>query len=137
MKQIALLYAAEDQDWADWIQVILEESELYAVTPMHPGRNALFTTHVAGQALVIFSPSFLREAHYNLEWTAFFVRNPTGEKRFLIPVVVRSCPPSGLFGAMTSISLVGLNADQARSALLDGLSDGSRRTKPPFPGREK
>jgi hypothetical protein len=65
-----------------------------------------------------------------------FVKDPTGERRLLIPVRVQPCEPPGLLAGRVYIDLVDIPEPTARQRLLAGVDQsGARPTTAPFPGR--
>lgn len=71
-----------------------------------------------------------------MEWEAALTKDPDGNAHALITVMVRECEPEGLLARYPSINLVGMNAEEAQRALLDGVRAWRAKpaTRPSFPG---
>ena len=86
--------------------------------------------------IAVLSEAYLKAEFTQPEWTAAFARDPTGEKRGLIPICVAECSLTGMLLPRININLVGLNEQDAERVLLDGLKpSGKPAQPPPFPGR--
>jgi len=46
--------------------------------------------------VVVLSPAYLRSAHGEAEWRAFYAEDPGGERGLLLPVRVGEVEPPGL-----------------------------------------
>ena len=94
--------------------------------------KALKTTE---RIIVVLSPNFLASRFTPAEWSAAFARDPTGEKRLLIPVRVAACQPDGLLSQIIYVDLAdGCDEAAAKSKLLEGLQpQGEPKTPPIFP----
>jgi tetratricopeptide (TPR) repeat protein len=128
-------YASADRPWAEWIAWELEEvghRVIVQAWDMRPGSNFVVEMHEATRAgarmIAVVSPAFLASEYCLAEWTAAVKQDPTSSDRRLIPVRVRACEPDGLLGAIVYVDLVGLEAAEARAALLAGVS--AERAKP-------
>ena len=56
----------------------------------------------------MLSPEYLGALFTRPEWQAAFAKDPTGEKRLLVPVRVRQCELGGLLAQIVYIDLVGI-----------------------------
>jgi hypothetical protein len=53
-------------------------------------------TTTAERVVVVLSPAYLRSAHGEAEWRAFYAEDPGGERGLLLPVRVGEVEPPGL-----------------------------------------
>ncbi|HEY3368759.1 MAG TPA: toll/interleukin-1 receptor domain-containing protein [Symbiobacteriaceae bacterium] len=145
MKDFFISYNTADRHWAEWIAGVLEQagkSTVIQAWDFPPGSNFVIEMDKALQnahrLLAVLSPDFLTSRFTAPEWAGFFAADPTGEQRKLVPVLVRKLdgPLKGLLGPIVHISLLELNEEAARQALLDGLAPGRHAppNPPPFPG---
>lgn len=137
-------YTKADTGWAEWIAWQLEAAG-YTTTlqawDFLPGRDWVHEMQraatQAGRILAVLSSDYLRSVHGEAEWRVAYAADPTGEKGLLVPVRVAACEPPGLLASRVYVDLVGVDEDDARSALLRGIA--KRRAKPTlepaFPGR--
>jgi hypothetical protein len=143
MADFFISYTSADRLWAEWIGYVLEEEGLTAVIQawdFRPGSNFVLEMQRAAteadRTIMVLSPDYLRSQFASSEWAAAFAQDSQGIKRKLVPVMVRSCKPSGLLSSVVHISLVGEDESAARRMLLDGVN--SKRAKPAqrpaFPG---
>lgn len=135
MTNFFISYNKADRQWAEWIAWTLEE-EGYTTKlqawDFHSGCNFPIMMHNAAdeseRTILILSPDFLGSRFTAPEWAAAFVQDPTGEKGKLLPVKVRDCRPKGLLASISRIDLVGLDEEEAKRALITGVS--LKRAKP-------
>jgi hypothetical protein len=134
-------YNQADRTWAEWIAWQLEQaghSVVIQAWGFRPGHNFVLEMDRAAQAtertILVLSPNFLASCFTRPEWAAAFARDPTGEKRLIIPVRVAACDPQGLLGQINYIDLVDREEAEAAKELLNGLRPRGRpETSPPFP----
>lgn len=133
-------YAAADRIWAEWIAWVLEDagySVVLQIWDFRPGSNVVLNMQaaLAGRTLVLLSPAYLSSRQAQAEWAAAFAEDPGGKRGRLVPVRIRPGELRGLFAQVVYIDLVGLPEDEARAALLGGLSRGRDKPdrKPAFP----
>jgi hypothetical protein len=138
-------YNHEDANWAEWIAAELEAAGFTAVLDawdFRPGDNfiAKMDEALAGcrHALGVLSPDYLESVFARAEWTAAYRQTVLGKDRGFIPVRVQKCDPSPLLGTVVYIDLVGVNEDEARERLLDGVAMRTKRRtrRPGFPGSQ-
>lgn len=141
-KDFFISYTRVDQESADWIDWQLRDagySTILQSKDFRPGSNFVVemdnATRQATHTLLVLSPDYLKALYVQPEWAAAFGKDPSGKKRALIPVRVRSCEPTGLLGQIVYIDLVALEEEEAHKALLAGvLLQGERPvSSPPFP----
>jgi tetratricopeptide (TPR) repeat protein len=87
-------------------------------------RNAL---KISARMIAVLSPAYLASPYTLAEWTDVFRRDPTGEKRLLLPVKVAPCEAEPLLGTLLWINLVERDEQQAQRLLIQGVQ-GSPRT---------
>jgi hypothetical protein len=90
----------------------------------------------AERTLVVLSPNFVDSRFTQPEWPAAFAKDPTGEHRTLLPVLVAPTETGGLLDQIVHIDLVGLSAEDAATELIAGVDPGRSKpaTEPTFPG---
>ena len=133
--KVFVSYNHRDQQWAEWISWELEESG-HQVTmqawDFRPGSNFVLEMHRASaeadRILLVLSEDFLGSSFTAAEWAAAFSKDPTGDKRLLLPVRVRPCDPPGILGPVVYLDLIGLSSEEAATAL--NLAVEGRRVKP-------
>jgi hypothetical protein len=110
MKDFFISYNKADRQWAEWIAWQLED-EGYSVViqcwDFLPGCNFVLDMHEAAKdaerTIGVLSPHFLASMFTQPEWSAAFVKDPTGKNRKLLLIRVHDCQPDGLLAAITSI----------------------------------
>jgi hypothetical protein len=142
-KHFFISYNKADITWAEWIASELEEAG-YDTTvqawDFRPGFN--FATMMqqrlktADRVIAVLSQDYLDAEFTQSEWATAFVKDPKGEKGFLLPVRVGACEPDALLQGIIYIDLVGLEEAKAKDALLEGVKTerAKPRVKPKFPG---
>ncbi len=140
MKHFFVSYNRNDREWAEWIAWQLEAQGYTAVIQawdFRPGGNFVLDMQEAAlkaqRTIAVLSPAYLESRFAASEWAAAFARDPTGSKRILLPVRVRECQPTGLLPQIVYIDLVGLDEQNAKERLLQGVK--SERAKPFAPPR--
>jgi len=138
-----ITYSGADEAWATWIASTLEDAG-YTTTiqawDFRPGENFLAAMDNAlascRHTLGVLSPHYLSSVFTQAEWTAAYKQALAGKPRGFIPVRVAKCDPAPLLGPVAYIDLVGLDEDEARRRLLDGVAGRPGRpvVRPSFPG---
>ncbi len=128
MKDFFISYNKTDILWAKGLGEYLHEagySYVMQETDFQPGSNFVLemdkATKVAHRTISVLSPDYLDALYTPPEWAAAFAKDPTGEKRLLIPVKVRDCKLTGLLAQIVFIDLVGLNVKQAQKVFLEAI----------------
>jgi hypothetical protein len=143
MADFFISYTAADKAWAEWVAYVLEEEGLTVLIQawdFRPGSNFVLEMQSAaaqaGRTIVVLSPDYLKSQFASPEWAAAFAQDPQGEKRVLVPIVVRECNPTGLLRPIIHINLVNLTETAARSSLIAGLNATRAKPsdRPVFPG---
>jgi diguanylate cyclase (GGDEF)-like protein len=142
-KDFFISYSNLDEDWAEWISWEIEAAG-YTVMMQKwdftPGKNFAIemnnAVNYAGKIILILSKNFLLSDFTKPEWASFFSRDPTGNKRMIIPVRVEECQPNGLLQQIVYIDFVGKSQNQCRDRLLTGIQLDRNKpvTRPLFPG---
>lgn len=135
-------FTIADVEWARWITWVLEQAGFRVVfqeLDMLPGQNIVREMQIgtsATRTIAVLSPSYADRPFPLSEWAAAFVQDPAGLARKLIPVRVEECAPPGLLAPIVYIDLVGVDRDEAKRRLLNGIRPERPRvaTEPPFPG---
>jgi len=145
-KDFFVSYNKADRAWAEWIAWQLENAGYTTVIQAWDfGTGSNFVLEMqralteAARMMAVFSPDYLSALFTQAEWAAVFVNDPTGEKRLLLPFMVRECEPTGLLKPIVHTKLCGLDEGAARKALLAGIDHGRTKpsTAPAFPGGAK
>ncbi|MGH9840493.1 MAG: TIR domain-containing protein [Blastocatellia bacterium] len=128
MKDFFISYNKADRDIALWIARQLQShgySAIIQAEDMPPGSNFVRemdkACKEAAQILLVLSPDYLKSEYTQPEWHAFFRKDPTGDKRLLIPVRVRDCKLDGLLAQIVYIDLAGKDGAAATEVLLAGI----------------
>jgi hypothetical protein len=146
MKDFLISYTNINRGWAEWIAWQLEEAGYTTVLQawdFRSGSNFVLDMQKAAaeaqRTITVLSPDYLNALYTQPEWAAAFAKDPTGEKRMLLPVRVRECDLIGLWPQIVYIDLVGRNESVAKAELLKGVQAGrARPTAPPeFPDSSK
>jgi hypothetical protein len=137
-------YNRNDRAWAEWIAWTLEEegySTVIQAWDFLPGTNFFLEMERgldrARRVLAVLSPHYLSSKFAQIEWAAAFAKDPTGEKRILVPVRVAKVGLPSLHAAIVYIDLVSKSEADCQSDLLKGIDDLARlkpSSKPAFPG---
>ena len=144
-KDFFISYNHHDEDAARWIAWQLEKggyTTIIQAWDFLPGNNFVEKMDNALKAckstIAVLSDHYLQPGFTKAEWQAAFAKDPTGEKRSLIPIRIKSCDLAGILGQIIYIDLVGLKEEEARKKLLESVR--STRLKPgeppPFKGFE-
>lgn len=144
MKDFFISYNKNDMSWAEWIAWTLEEAGYSVVIQpwdFRPGGNFVLDMHKAmkdcERIIAVISSSYLASAYTEPEWVSAFVRDPTGEKKSVIPIRVESVELKGLLASIIYVDLVGLDEDEARTELLNSISRRAKPVAPPaYPKRK-
>lgn len=141
--RVFVSYVPGDRPWAEWISWILEDAG-HLVTleawDFLPGSNAVLQRDMASQeadrVVVLLSPEYLASTAHAADWATALMNDPGGAHRYLVPVKVRACEPTGLLKPIVGIQLVGTTDEEARLALLQGIAAPRLKpaAPPPFPG---
>ena len=142
--KVFISYNRADRDWAEWIAGVIERRGYQPIIQawhFRPGEDFVLKMQQAAtesdMAIAVVSEAYLKAEFTQPEWTAAFARDPTGEKRGLIPIRVAECSLTGMLLPRININLVGLKEQDAERVLLDGLKpSGKPAQPPPFPGKQ-
>ncbi|HEX5719100.1 MAG TPA: toll/interleukin-1 receptor domain-containing protein, partial [Thermoanaerobaculia bacterium] len=144
MKDFFVSFTKADKSWADWIAWTLEEAGhevVYQPWDFLPGNNFVLKMQEAAsgtrKTVIVLSDNYLNATFTQPEWAAAFAEDPRGDKRKLIALRVAPCSPPGLLKPLIYADLVGLPLDEAKDAVLRGVSDEQRAkpaVAPVFPG---
>lgn len=135
-------YTATDVGWAEWIAWQLEANGYrvaFQLWDILPGHNFVAkmqsALRSADRVLLVLSPAALDSHFVTSEWSSALQQDPLGQGRGLIPVRISPTTREGLLAPIVYIDLVGKTEDEARSALLSGVSRMRAKPEdpPPFP----
>jgi len=136
MKDIFISYTGIDEQIASWIAWTLEE-ECYDVVFQKwdfatAGRSIIGNINQAAieceRTVAVLSPDYFTSEYTTAEWEAAVKQDPAGKQGLLVPVIVRACEMKGLLDRLAYISLLNLDEEQAKNALLQALK--TERAKP-------
>jgi hypothetical protein len=139
-------YNKEDISWAEWIAWVLEEAEyevFFQKWDIKPGNNFIIEMQNAAtshnRTIAVLSDHYVVSKFTQPEWASAFSQDPTGEKKILVPVKIENMNLEGMFRSIVYIDLVGLDDEEAKRALLTGVSKERAKplTKPIFPGKQE
>jgi hypothetical protein len=141
MADFFISYNDHDVNWAQWITWTLEAAGykcVIAVWDFLAGGDWVVEMHKAAtrceRVIAVLSRNYLASVFTQREWASAFGRDPSGDGRILVPIMVESCVLTGLLRTVVYRSLVGLDEKAAREALLDAVKPRPRpTTAPPFP----
>lgn len=143
MTDFFVSYTHKDRAWAEWIAFVLEEAGFTTkiqAWDFRPGSNFVLEMQEASEnaerTVLVLSPDYLGSKMAAPEWAAAFAKDPLGQDRRIVPVMVRDCKPTGLLPTIVQIRIHEMNEEDARRALFNGIDQ--RRAKPAarpkFPG---
>jgi formylglycine-generating enzyme required for sulfatase activity len=131
-------YTQVDREWAEWIAWQIEAAGHEATIQAwdFPAGSNFVTemdraTKECDRTVAVLSPEYLAKVYTQAEWKAAFAKDPTGEKRVLLPIRIRECEIEGLLGQVVYLDLLGLAEEEARERLWRNL--GGERAKPSRP----
>jgi tetratricopeptide (TPR) repeat protein len=136
-------YTSADRAWAEWIAWQLEAEGYQVVvqawdfTSGHDWAHEMqHATTRAERVVAVLSAAYLRSGHGEAEWRAFYAKDPSGERRLLLPVRVSEVEPPGLLRTRIYVDLVGRDASSARAVLLAAMrgARGKPTEEPEYPG---
>jgi hypothetical protein len=139
-------YNSKDIKMAEWVVWELEAAGYNVIIQtwdFQPGNNFVLEMQKASSnaevTLALLSENYLRALYTQPEWAAAFASDPTGDKRKLIPIRIEDIPLHGLLPQIIYVDLVDKDAEEAKLALLAGVSiERAKPISPPsFPGRVK
>lgn len=150
MKDFFISYSIDDRRWAEWIAWQVEEAGYTTIIQawdFKPGANFITRMHralkVTNRVIMVASEKYFDSKFTKGEWTAAYAENPDK----LIPVSISDYKMEDLLRPVVHIDLFGLNEEDAREVLLNGImnmpskpsassqdSGSSLGEKPRFPG---
>lgn len=143
MTDFFVSYTHKDQKWAEWIAFVLEEAGFTTKIQswdFRPGSNFVLEMQEAAEnaerTVLVLSPDYLSSKMAAPEWAAAFAKDPQGQDRRIVPVMVRECQPTGLLPTIVQIRIYNLEENAARDALLEGIDRKRAKpaARPAFPG---
>jgi hypothetical protein len=146
-KDFFISFNHNDRAWAEWIAWTLEEKGYTTIIQSWdflPGSNFALEMKKglasARRMLAVLSPNYLSSKFAQAEWAAVFARDPTGEKRILLPVRVADIALTSLDATIVYIDLLQKTETECQADLLKGVEEVARlkpSNKPAFPGAAK
>lgn len=121
-------YSSKDLATAEAVVEILEQagySVLAQFKDFSTGSN--FVTEMqkglerAGRVIALLSPAYVASKHCQAEWSAAYNRDPSGEQRYLVPLLIEETSLPPLARQIVYRSIVGLAGDARRVAVLEAV----------------
>ena len=142
MTDFFISYTGVDTSWAEWIGYALEEegfSTVIQAWDFRPGSNFVIEMQnatAAERTIMVLTPEYMQSVFTSPEWAAAFAQDSQGLARKLVPVMVKTCQPTGLLASLVHISIIGLDEDAARAKLIAGVNGNRAKpaSRPAFPG---
>ncbi|PFJ58616.1 toll/interleukin-1 receptor domain-containing protein [Bacillus thuringiensis] len=143
MVDFFISYNHKDEEMAEWIAWILEAagySTFIQAWDFKSGNNFILQMDKGASnskhTLALLSSNYMESLYTQPEWSAAFVKDPTGENQKLIPVRIEDINLNGLFPSIIYIDLVNKDENSARDAILNGIKTERKKPKiaPSFPG---
>jgi HEAT repeat protein len=138
MRNFFISYNQRDREAAARIDQQLRDagySTTFQLTDMPPGASVPHEMDKAiknnERLIAVLSPDYLESRYCASEWEAFQHKDPTGEKRAIIPVIVRRCEIQGLLSVRARVDLVGTDPSEARTRLLEAVAAVLQDRDPP------
>ncbi len=142
-KDFFISYTGADEQIASWIAFTLEEADYGVVFQAwdmrQAGKSVIGNIDQAAKecarTIAVVSPEYFASKFTVPEWQTAVHSDPTGEKGLLIPVIVRPHEIDGVMKPLAYISFIGLDEEQAETALLEGVRRDTRfkpATKPAY-----
>jgi hypothetical protein len=141
-KDFFISYNQADKAWAEWLAWQLEAAGYDVIIQawdFRPGMNFMAVMHQAlttSQRFIgVLSPHYLGAPYAQQELMAALAHDPLGQKGNIILVKVQPCELTGLLPVIIHIDVVGLEAEPAKVALLNGVGVNRAKplTEPPLP----
>lgn len=89
----------------------------------------------ADRTILIISSEYFNSKFTSSEWASVFASDPMSRNGKLVPVLIGDAKPDGILKSIVYIDLTGLNEEDAKERLLNGIKKGRSKpaTKPLFP----
>ncbi len=141
---IFVSFAQEDEAFARWIVAVLDRAgqpNIVQYRDFKPGTNFVRQMQQAidgaARMIAVLSPAYEGSDHCQSEWAAFYNMDPSGQKRALLPMLVRPTALNGLARQVVYSRLYGLSPDQAKQRVLAAIGiNGDVETPDGWPGAE-
>ena len=119
---------------ADWLKeqqytTVLQSQDFVAGSNFVSEMNAALSS--AKRVIAVISPDYFTSPFPESEWTAAFVKDPTGSKRGLILVRVRECDIPPLLKPRVYIDLVGISVAAARNRFIANIKRAVKNVRQP------
>lgn len=138
MKDFFISYNKNDKEKAKWIAGFLEQngySVIIQAWDFQIGNNFIIemqkAVNEAKRVIAILLQSYLNSVFCQAEWAATFVKDPTGEKRLLIPIRVEEINLPGFFSTSIYIDLFDINEETAQKRILQAIDKNDNPRKYP------
>lgn len=138
MKDFFISYNKIDKEKAKWIGGCLEQngySVIIQAWDFQVGNNFIIEMQKAvnesERVIAVLSQTYIDSIFCQAEWATTFAKDPTGEKRLLIPIRVEEVNLSGFFSTSIYIDLFGIDEKTAEKRLLQAVDKKSNPRKAP------
>lgn len=140
MKDFFISYNKNDEEKAKWIGGCLERSGYSVIIQawdFQVGNNFIIEMQKAvnnsERVITVLSQNYINSEFCQAEWAVTFAKDPTGEKRLLIPIRVEEVKLPGFFStSIIYIDLFNIDEGTARKRLLQAIDSRNRRKTPAF-----
>lgn len=134
MKDFFVSYTGNDLAYATWVAEILEANNYTVVIQewdFRPGDNFVSKINESllecEKLLVILSESYIASKWCEAEWTAKMAEQINLNERRIIPIRIAPVNLTGLLSPIVYIDIVDKSEEQAKQAVLDGVSNKQQR----------
>ncbi|MEW4131750.1 toll/interleukin-1 receptor domain-containing protein [Bacillus thuringiensis] len=144
MVDFFISYNHKDETMAEWIAWILEDAgytTFIQAWDFKSGNNFILQMDKGSRnskhTIALLSSNYMESLYTQPEWSAAFVKDPTGENQKLIPVRIEDINLDGLFPSIIYVDLVNKDENSARKEILNGIQTERKKPKiaPSFPGK--
>ena len=139
MKDFFISYNKNDEKKAKWIGGCLERSGYSVIIQawdFQIGNNFIIEMQKAvnnsERVITILSQNYINSEFCQAEWAVTFAKDPTGEKRLLIPIRIEEIKLPGFFSTSIYIDLFGIDEETAQKRLLQAIDNCNCRKPPSF-----
>jgi len=126
-----LSYSKEDEAFARWIKALLNQagfSVFAQFNNMPPGSNFVREMQrglsESSRLVALLSPAYVKSDHCQAEWAVAYNDDPSGERRKLVPFLIRPTTLPPLAQQIIYRPLVGLSPADVAAAVLESVGYG-------------
>jgi hypothetical protein len=121
-------YATPDESFAREVADVIEylgKTSIVQFRDFGPGSNFVERMNrglEAERVIALYSPAYFASEHCQAEWSSAYSSDPKGTKRRLVPFLLQSTELDPLARQVVFKSLLGLDADRRRTAIIEALT---------------